>query len=128
MRNIVALLLLVFWPLVSSHPLLQYLGLIHVVHADHSGGNASHEHNADNHAAADGGYVAGSNSTQLTKPLLVTSVLPFTVALLLAAICLNRLTSSSGRAPPGVAPPDLRQRWQFSFRAALPPRAPSFAS
>jgi hypothetical protein len=29
---------------------------------------------------------------------------------------------------PGVAPPELAGHWQFSFRAAWPPRAPSFAS
>lgn len=27
-----------------------------------------------------------------------------------------------------AAPPELRNSWQFSFRTALPPRAPSFAS
>lgn len=36
-----------------------------------------------------------------------------------AEICLDILTA---------APPDLPVSWQFSFRAALPPRAPSFAS
>jgi hypothetical protein len=29
---------------------------------------------------------------------------------------------------PATAPPELAGHWQFSFRAAAPPRAPSFAS
>lgn len=36
-----------------------------------------------------------------------------------AQTCLGILTA---------APPDLTSSWQFSFRTALPPRAPSFAS
>ena len=35
---------------------------------------------------------------------------------------------SSGLSPPGSAPPELSHRWQFSFRAALPVRAPSSVS
>ena len=33
-----------------------------------------------------------------------------------------------GRDLPATAPPELACHWQFSFRTALPPRAPSFAS
>ena len=33
-----------------------------------------------------------------------------------------------GRALPATAPPELAGHWQFSFRTALSPRAPSFAS
>jgi len=33
-----------------------------------------------------------------------------------------------GRALPATAPPELAGHWQFSFRTALAPRAPSFAS
>jgi hypothetical protein len=33
-----------------------------------------------------------------------------------------------GRELPATAPPELAGHWQFSFRTALPPRAPSFAS
>ena len=33
-----------------------------------------------------------------------------------------------GRDLPATAPPELAGHWQFSFRTALSPRAPSFAS
>ena len=33
-----------------------------------------------------------------------------------------------GRDVPATAPPELAGHWQFSFRTASPPRAPSFAS
>ena len=33
-----------------------------------------------------------------------------------------------GRELPATAPPELAGHWQFSFRTALPPRAPSVAS
>lgn len=33
-----------------------------------------------------------------------------------------------GRKLPATAPPELAGHWQFSFRTASPPRAPSFAS
>ena len=33
-----------------------------------------------------------------------------------------------GRDLPATAPPELAGHWQFTFRTALPPRAPSFAS
>ena len=33
-----------------------------------------------------------------------------------------------GRELPATAPPELAGHWQFSYRTALPPRAPSFAS
>lgn len=34
----------------------------------------------------------------------------------------------SGHRHPGTAPPELACRWQFSLRAAYPPRAPSLSS
>lgn len=33
-----------------------------------------------------------------------------------------------GRELPATSPPETAGHWQFSFRTALPPRAPSFAS
>src|SRR5262245_10617186 len=33
-----------------------------------------------------------------------------------------------GRDLPATAPPEIAGHWQFSFRTALPPRAPSFVS
>ena len=129
MRNIVALILLAAWPVMSSHPLLQHFGLIHEVRADHDRDGGSHEHDTDNHGFADGGYVRGSTSIAVWKPLASAAVLPFATAMLLSLESLARPEGiNSGPAPPGAARSELSNRWQFIFRAALPVRAPSFAS
>ncbi|MCI0534193.1 MAG: hypothetical protein L0Z50_03090 [Verrucomicrobiales bacterium] len=128
-RNIVALVLLAAWPVMTSHALLQHWGVIHVVHVDHDSGDGSHEHETDNHAFADGGYLKGSSSIQVTKPLSSVVRTPLSTAALLAPVfALQREVRPCGPSPPGAAPPEFSNRWQFSFRAALPVRAPSFAS
>ena len=40
----------------------------------------------------------------------------------------SSLTSYLSLGVPTTAPPDLPKIWQFSFRAALPVRAPSYLS
>lgn len=129
MRMIVALVMLAFWPVITSHPLLQHLGLIHEVHDDHDSDGGSHEHDTDNHAFADGGYLRGSSDVSVSKPFGSGAAFPFATALLAAPVTLAlREGFNSGPSPPGTAPPELSHRWQFFFRAALPVRAPSFAS
>jgi hypothetical protein len=128
-RIIVALVLLAFWPVITSHPLLQHFGLIHQVHEDHDGSGGSHEHDTDNHAFAEGDYLLGSKDVSIWKPLASATVLPFATAMLLSMESLARGEGfNSGPAPPGTAPPELSNCWQFSFRAALPVRAPSLTS
>jgi len=132
LRAILALLLSAFWLPASSHALLEHAGLIHERHAHHDDHEAessgSHEHDADNHAAADGKYAPSSTLVRVPLPDAVTS------PLLLCGLGLNCTSGHhldpqpSGLAPPGTAPPQLSHRWQFSFRTALPARAPSFAS
>lgn len=54
---------------------------------------------------------------------------PLANAFMLALLSeLTALESLVGRASPEVIPPELAHVWQFSFRTALPPRAPSFIS
>lgn len=129
LKSIVALLLAVLWLPASSHALLEHFELIHHVHADHEeDSNGSHEHDADNHAAADGLCLTPSVKTPLSKPV---AVVPFpwgAVALLNAAQDFSTFQSHSGPSPPGTAPPELSHGWQFYSRAALPVRAPSIAS
>jgi len=128
-RNIVALILMAAWPVMTSHPVLQHLAFIHQVHEDHDNGGGSHEHDADNHAFADGDYLRGSSGVSVCKPLAPAAVTPFATAVLLAVESLaRREVFNSGTAPPGTAPSELSNRWQFSFRTALPVRAPSLAS
>lgn len=40
----------------------------------------------------------------------------------------NTLSDEASREAPAIAPPELPRCWQFIFRTASPPRAPSFAS
>lgn len=128
LRIMVAWAMLAFWPVLTSHSLLQNWGIIHEVHADHNGEGKTHEHHSDDHPFADGDYLKGSGSVQLTKPHNLAGIIPFaTVALLALAFTLED-SCSGGLAPPGAAPPELVHTWQFSFRAALPVRAPSLAS
>lgn len=129
LKSIVALLLAALWLPASSHALLEHLELIHHVHADHEADSGGpHEHEADNHAAADGLCLAPSVKTLPTKPVAVVPFPWLDVALLNAAQNFSALPSHPGPSPPGTAPPEFSHCWQFSFRAALPVRAPSFAS
>lgn len=127
MRKTVALLLLAVWPLVTSHVLLEHSGLIHAEPAAHQPGSDSHEHDADHHEFADGGYVPGSGGISLIKPMAARSAFhsarPLEMVLLV-----RRELFHNGPAPPGTAPPELSYGWQFFIRAALPIRAPTFIS
>ena len=116
-----ALLLAALWLPVSSHALLEHFVLIHHVHADHAeDSDGSHEHDTDNHAAADGLCLAPSVKTPLSKPVAVVPLPWLAVASLTAAQNFSVPSSPFGPSPPGTAPPELSPRWQFSYRAALP--------
>jgi hypothetical protein len=128
LRAIVTVLLVAVWLPASSHALLEYCELIHQVHTDHDADSSgSHEHDADNHDAADGHCALSSTHISVPLPDVVAS---------LAFLCLLDFWTSelhtelqpSGLAPPGTAPPQLSHRWQFSFRTALPARAPTLIS
>jgi hypothetical protein len=129
LRAIVSLLLVALWLPASSHALLEHLELIHQVHADHDADSPdSHEHDADNHEAADG--VCALTSTHVSVPLPDSVAMPslFCAPGLNWASELHAEQHPSGLAPPGTAPPMLPSGWQFLFRTALPCRAPSFAA
>jgi len=130
--------LALLWLPASSHALLEHAGLIHERHADHADhadhgdhpadSSGSHEHDTDNHEAADGKYA--SRSPHIGVPLLHAVAMP----MLFCAFGLNWVSElhvappPSGLAPPGTAPPRLSHYWQFSFRTALPARPPSLLS
>lgn len=124
----VALMLLAIWPVMTSHALLQRFGVIHEVHHDHDGGAGSHEHGSDPHDFADGGYLRGLTTILLHKIIGLAAMLIVAFAVLLPFHAPAPRDGHSGLAPPGTAPPEISHRWQFAFRAALPVRAPSFAS
>jgi len=132
--KVVAIILVVVWPAVTSRSLLTHGGIIHVVHSDHAhddhehhDGEGSHEHNGDNHTVADGEYRSTSSGKFVIKPPLAAAI-----ALIASNAALEQrgewLAHSAGAAPPGSTPQILQQTWQFSNRAAIPGRAPSLLS
>jgi hypothetical protein len=132
-RTILALLLAAFWLPASSHVVLERFGVIHVVHHDHShhaephDAGGSHEHHDAGHAAADGQVVASTTFFKLPTPS--AALVPCFVFCLVADLDRQAgLGRSFSLGPPETAPPELSHRWQFSSRAALPVRAPSFVS
>jgi len=129
LRAIVSLLLAAFWLPASSHPLLEYAGVIHEHHADHdSDSPGSHEHNSDNHEAADGKCALSSTQVRVPVPDAVAFPMLICSAGFDWASEPDVEPQPSGLAPPGTAPPQYAHCWHFSFRTALPARAPSLIS
>jgi len=115
-----------FWVLMSSHcglenvPGWQFLACsspIQTTQHDSSGCG-------DDDACAtveSGNYKSEESQVSAGEPSLTP--IPFTLALLF-----DVPESSAGHGSPGLTPPELARSWQFSFRTALPPRAPSLLS
>jgi hypothetical protein len=133
-RALVALLLVLLWLPASSHALMQQIGAIHVVHDDHhhddhgDGAPRSHEHSADNHAAADGECLLTPEIRGLSLPAGVLAQCSLSVFVSAAGIDPVDASNFTGLAPPGVGPPQLSRIWQFLCRAAPSVRAPSLVS
>ncbi len=71
-----------------------------------------------------------ASATYLSQQDQLLIIAPVAVLLFDCATFLVEVQQSAGigHEQPATAPPDLPVSWQFSFRTALPPRAPSFAS
>jgi hypothetical protein len=121
------LLLLAIWPAVTSHALLEGFQLIHQVHDDHHqpSDGGSHEHNADNHDFADGGYLAKTSGNSVPLRVDVASYQPASLVVLLCSVDAIAL-KAFGPAPPGIAPPEYLHSWNFLHRTSADVRAPSF--
>jgi hypothetical protein len=65
-------------------------------------------------------------SEQVRPTLPLPGILPLLPALALPAR--DKLTGNLDAGLCSTAPPELPKRWQFVFRTASPPRAPSLAS
>ena len=129
LRSIVSVLLVALWLPASSHALLEHFELIHQAHAEHDADSSgSHEHDSDNHEAADGKCALASTHVSVPVPNMVATPFLFCSLGFDLASELHVERQPSGLAPPGVAPPQFSHRWQFSFRTALPARAPSLIS
>jgi len=128
-HTIITAFMLAVWLPASSHALLQYAGLIHERHADHDADSTgSHEHDSNNHETADGNCALSSTHVGVPVPDAVGSPCLLCLPGLEWASAPHVELQPSGLAPPGAAPPQLARTWQFSFRTALPARAPSLIS
>jgi hypothetical protein len=122
-------MLLAAWPVVTSHALLEHFEFIHEVHEDHHhhSDGSSHEHSADNHDFADGGYVAKTSGNSAPARVDVCVFESAWLTVLLQSIDSGSLTTF-GPAPPGVAPPEYLHAWNFLHRTSADVRAPSSLS
>jgi hypothetical protein len=116
-----ALFLAAIWLPATSHTWLESAGIIH--HHDHDG---DEDHGAS-HEAADGCYRLQSTGVAVKAPTLFTeTVLPI---LETQVVIVSPSVARVAGVPRtrGTSPPELFRRWQFTERAALPSRPPSFA-
>lgn len=125
-RTLLTLLLVTLWPLVTSHCSLEKLpGLEFLACADEAATSA-HQEDAcekDGCASIESGFYKTEDGQQVVPtPSLIPSA--FLTAILTEAAQPATATGILFNS----APPELPKVWQFSFRTALSPRAPSFIS
>lgn len=72
-------------------------------------------------AVEDGGYRSEEQTASAPPPLLILALLSAVIEAPMPELQVCSFVSSH-------PPPELPKTWQFSYRTALPPRAPSFAS
>ena len=133
MRLTTIFALLALWVPATSHTLLEQAGWIHHEEAEHvhsHEGDADHHHHhppVNDHDAADG--ICRVESRVSHAPLRTEAVL-WVVSYAFWGILdsFNVEPGFSGPSPPGTAPPEVESSWRFSYRAAVPARAPSSLS
>lgn len=121
----VALTVLALWGLAAMHCKLEVLpGLDFLKSCCFADSSASSPKPCESDgcgAVEDGSYRAEEQNAAAPQPLLILALIsPMIEAPLpeIPGICFSE----------SQAPSELSRFWQFSYRAALPPRAPSFVS
>lgn len=119
------LVLVAVWPLATSHCNIEQLpGFAFLACAD----TAETTH-ADRDCKTDtcASVESGLYKTEDAQPVVPTP--PLVSSELLTGIRLSSIEPAGFQVPrSATAPAELSQLWQFSLRAALPPRAPSSVS
>jgi len=129
LKTILVMAVLAFWLPATNHCRLELIpGLEFLACCGHSEDEQAGEHHenecADDLCAQveDGLYKAESNQVVVeAPPASHLGVLP-------AALEQTPSPERAGPARLDSSPPELSKTWQFSFRAAAPPRAPSLVS
>lgn len=122
------LAIVAFWALVTNHCGLEMIPGLKLLACSPQTQAAAHLPSGcgDNDGCAtveSGQYRPEENQLSSGNVPLVALVYALTVLSDLVA-----LEPQLAQISPEVTPPELAQTWHFSFRTALPPRAPSFVS
>ncbi len=125
-KTVVAVLLALVWLPAVSCCLIDASGLL----GKQDCCSKEHSHSTPGPGNCDqpcGALASASYLPQQSQSLLIA---PIGVPLFDAAFPLVEIhrPAGVGRDLPATAPPEMAGHWQFSFRTALSPRAPSFAS
>lgn len=126
LRTLLTLLLVGLWPVATSHCSLEQIpGLEFLACADEPATPPTQKSGCatDSCAFFESGFYKTEDGRQaVPTPRLVSSALMNT----------SLLQATQAPAAAGLdtesSPPEISKAWQFSFRTALPPRAPSLAS
>ena len=125
LKTMTVLAMLALWLPATNHCRLEQIpGLGFLVCCDHEATAPHQDNDCDTDGCAlfeNGHYRTEEPQAALPAPDLVVLAMLFSLAQ--EAPCFH-VAQARVRAP---APPELPRAWQFSFRAALPVRAPSIA-
>ena len=126
LKTVMILVLVTLWVMASNHCRLEHIpALAFMTCCDHddSAGSQDKDCEADGCAAVENQLYKADTSQRVTPAptVLLTHFLSPVLAELLAP-------AASSHVLPDAAPMELPRVWQFSYRTALPPRAPSLAS
>jgi hypothetical protein len=118
--------LVAVWPLITSHCSLEQLPGFGLFACADDAATDSHQDNdceTDGCASVESGFYKTEDSHPTVPTLQMTSF-----ELLTTPLSCTEQFIRFGRTDSSTAPPELSRLWQFSFRTALPPRAPSIVS
>ncbi len=122
--KVMAAVLALLWLPLSSHCTWEHLPGLELFSCHTEAEPAPHQ---DDDCQSDGCAAVESGSYKIEEQ-------PFTIPAQLLVPCIVQLLPSvvtpslHDGAAPASPPPELSCNWQFTFRAAAPPRAPSFVS
>jgi hypothetical protein len=126
LRKTVALLLLALWVPVTAHCKLETLsGLDFLACVEHEDSVPHQDSDCQEDVCASvesGNYRMEDNPPQILLPLAIL------VPAIIDQPAENSLPPQPTFSAVSFAPPELSKGWQFFFRTALLPRAPSFVS
>ena len=123
--KIIASLMLVIWGMATTHCDLEHLPVFEFLACCTHPDTAPHQDQdceQDGCAAVEDGFY----KIEEQPALLPTPVFVLSLFLPLRDETVPAIVPSGGAL--GSAPPELPRAWQFAYRTALPPRAPSFVS